>query len=357
MSAAALVLACGIVTTAQTGERLSGGNGTLYLGSYPQQITVVDEATEQVVDTIHVSIGVPRQLTLSEDLARFYMIDSTYEKFEAIDVASRESLHTFTLNEDNRRSRIRAYRVHPDGRHVVLVVDTATKLIDRFEIEPRKLLLYDMQRDEVVRELEWLTGGDRRRTRMLFSPDGELLYYFDRDILVLETETYTEVDRWEFSEPLEDGLSRLTFGFAQDLINEEPGFFTGVFRVHDEVQDRELMGIARINLPEREVDFYTLGPAVGLSFALAPGRQKAYGIASEIGRYEFWVFDLEGRRLEGRQVFQGRPRMDLHVSTNGRVLYISQAGNTIDLYNAETLEYLRTITLDGDQTTGMIVMP
>jgi hypothetical protein len=341
----------------QNGDRLSGGNGTLYLGAYPQQITVVDEATEQVVDTIHVSIGVPRQLTLSEDLSRFYMIDATYEKFEAIDVATHESLFTFTLSEGNRRARLRSYRVHPDGRHVALVVDTAVKLIDRFEIEPRKFLLYDLEQDEVARELAWPTTNERGASRMLFSPDGEFLYYFDNDIVVLETDNYTEVDRWAISESIEDGLGRLTLSFTQDLINEEPGFFSGIFRVHDDLQDRDLMGIARIDLPGREVDFYTIGPSRTMSFALAPGRKMAYGIASEIGNYEFWTFDLAGRKIVSRRPFSGRPRMDLHVSTNGQVLYISQAGNTIDLYDADTQDYLRTITFDGDQTTGMIVVP
>lgn len=352
-----LAVSLASVAASQTsGERVSGGNGTLYLGHYPQQITVVDEATEQVVDAIHVSIGVPRQLTLSEDLSRFYMIDATYESFEAIDVATHESLHTFTLSDDTRRTRIRGYRVHPNGRDIILVTDTAVKLIDRFEIEPRKLVLYDLH-DEVARELEWPTANTRGATRMLFSPDGEYLYYFDDDIVALETTNYTEVDRWAISQPLEDGLGRLTLNFTPDLINEEPGFFSGIFQVRDDLQDRDLMGIARIDLPGRHVDFFTLGPTQSMTFALAPGRQTAYGIAREIGHYEFWTFDLDTRKIVSRRPFSGRPRMDLHVSTNGRLLYVSQAGNTIDLYDAETQDYLRTITFDGDQTTGMIVLP
>ena len=343
---------------AQSDERLTGGTGTLYLGSYPQQITVVDEATEQVIDTIHVTTGVPRNLTLSPDRSRFYLNDSTFEWFEVIDVARRETVHSFTLSERNRKARIRAFTVHPNGRHVVLVVDAAVKLIDRFEIEDRKLLLYDLEQDEVVRELTWPDGHAHGSTRMLFSPDGRFLYHFAGDVTVFETENYTEVNRWVTSEPIESGLGRLGLNFTPDLINEEPGFFTGIVRVEDEIQNRELMGIARIDLRNQGVDLYTLGPAVSrLSFALAPGRQKAYGVSSEIGYYEFWVFDLERRRVETRQAFQGRPRMDLNVSTNGRLLYISQAGETIDLYNAETLEYLRTITLDGDQTTRMLVVP
>ena len=348
----------GLLVTAQSEDRITGGTGTLYFGSYPQQITVVDEATERVLDPIPVRIGVPRNLTLSPDRSRFYMIDSTYEWFEVIDVARRETVHAFTLSQDTRKARIRGFTVHPDGRHVVLVVDTAVKLIDRFEVEEPKLLLYDMERDVVVRELVWPNGHPYGSNRMLFSPDGRFLYYFDEDVLVLETDTYTEVNRWAISEPIESGLGRLDLNFTPDLINEVPGFFTGLFSVHDDTQDRDLMGIARIDLSNQDVDLYTLGPAVRrVSFALAPGREKAYGLSSEIGRYEFWTFDLEGRRLEGRHPFPGRPRMALNVSTNSRLLYISLAGNTIDLYDADTFAYLRTITLDGDQTTRMIVVP
>ena len=41
----------------------------------------------------------------------------------------------------------------------------------------------------------------------------------------------------------------------------------------------------------------------------------------------------------------------------GGLLYIYQAGNTIDLYDAATFQYLRTISLDADMTTGLYVMP
>ena len=57
------------------------------------------------------------------------------------------------------------------------------------------------------------------------------------------------------------------------------------------------------------MDFYTLGPATPVGFALAPGRKRAYGLFEEIGRYEFWKFDLEHRELANRAEFKGRPRM------------------------------------------------
>jgi hypothetical protein len=141
-------------------------------------------------------------------------------------------------------------------------------------------------------------------------------------------------------------------------VNEDPGFYTGIFNVQDAVQHRAIMGIARVNLAKKDVEFYPLGPASGVgSFALAPGRKMAYGLHSEIGKYEFWSFDLEHRKLGPHMEFNGRPRMGLKVSSNGKVLYIHVAGNTIDLYDAATFQYLRTISLDADMTTNLYVMP
>ena len=49
--------------------------------------------------------------------------------------------------------------------------------------------------------------------------------------------------------------------------------------------------------------------------------------------------------------------MALRTSSNGKVLYIYQAGNTIDMYEASTYKYLRTLTLDADTTTELFVVP
>jgi len=51
--------------------------------------------------------------------------------------------------------------------------------------------------------------------------------------------------------------------------------------------------------------------------------------------------------------------MALRSSSNGRILYIYEAGNTIDLYEAEGFKYLRRITLDADMmyNTFHVVRP
>ena len=49
--------------------------------------------------------------------------------------------------------------------------------------------------------------------------------------------------------------------------------------------------------------------------------------------------------------------MSLRVSSNGKLLYVFQAGATIDVYEAATYKLLRTIEMNADQTTGLFVLP
>jgi hypothetical protein len=352
---AVAALAVAAPKLAAQAARVSAGTGTLIIGTYPSQYWIVDEATEKVVGTIPFTSGIPRRTTLSRDRRRFYTIEAAMERVEIIDIASRRTLDTFTLSEGRRKVRIRSLEPDPLHRFVVMLTASAEKLADRFEIGAPALVQYDLASQRVVRTIPWPNGDERQNAQVQFSPDGKLMYLFsDQDILIYDTTSFAQVDKWELSKPIEEGFGRMEFG-STDVINDEPGFYTAIFNVTDPVQHRRTMGIGRVDLARKKVDFYTLGPSTPLSFTLAPGRRVAYGLFSEIGRYEFWRFDLEKRQLTGRTEFKGRPRMSLKTSSNGRVLYIYNAGNTIDLYDAASYQYLRTITLDGDMTSELFV--
>jgi hypothetical protein len=342
------------------GATLRGGEGTLFLGGYAHEIYVIDEATEQVVDAIQVTSGIPRALTLSANRQHFYLNDMTAEHFEIIDIASRSTLDTFTLSGGSTRTRIEGFVVDPQERYVIFLTRSLTKLVDRFEIGPNELSQYDLSTHEVMRTIPFPDDQERQRLNMLISPDGALLYLFVDQVVIYETANFTEVDRWDLSEPLEPGLGSLRFGFSGGL-NQQFGIYTGLFTVPSPVRDGRQMGVARVDLNEKEVDyFYMLGPAAGVGFNMTADGTKAYGFVKEapIGHYELWAFDLENRRLGARQIFdRGRPRMQLTPSSNGQLLYVWQAGQTIDIHEASTFRYLRTLELEADSTTSLIVLP
>lgn len=353
----AVVVSWASLAAQKAPARVSAGNGTLIIGTYPDKFWIIDEATEKAVGTIPFKSGIPRRTTLSRDRKRFYTIEAGMEKVEIIDIATRSTVDTFTLTEGNKRVRIRSIEPDPLHRFVMMLTASATKLTDRFEIGPPTIMQYDLKEKKVVRTIPWPNNEERQNVQIQFSPDGKLMYLFsDQDVLIYDTANFTQTDKWELSKPIEEGFGRLEFG-QSDAYNDEPGFYTAIFNVSDPIQHRRIMGIGRVNLAAKTVDFYTMGPSSPVSFAMAPGRKVAYGLFQDIGRFEFWRFDLEHRKLGNRVEFKGRPRMSLKTSSNGKVLYIYNAGETIDLYDAETYQFLRTISLEGDMTAELFVFP
>lgn len=339
---------------------LSPGNGKMYIGGYPNSIWIIDEASSKVTETIPLEIGLPRRLVMSKDMSRFYIADIHALKIEVVDVATKKTLETFSLSEGNKRVRINAYEPDPSHKYMVMITREYTKFLDRYEIGPSKLVQLDLATKKVLRTIPWPDGEERDNANLLFSPDGKWLYFLGNEILIFETTNFTQVDKWTLS-TIETGLGQVSLSFGGfggvDTVNDEPGFLTTSATIEDPVQNRRMLGIARVNLNAKSLDFYTIGPAGSVSFALSPDGKSAFGLESEIGRYQFWAFDLKNRRVAKRQEFEGRPRMSLKTSTNGKVLYIYNAGETIDLYDAETFAPMSTLHLPGDVSTGLIVLP
>jgi hypothetical protein len=358
-----LLAVTSITVSAQKPLAINGGDHLLYIGTYAGTIQVFDETTEAKVADIKLQTGIPRALTLSQSRSKFYVLDSTLEKIEVIDIPTRASLSTFTLSEGNKQVRIRGMQVDPLERFLILLTRSATKQIDRWEIGDISMQFYDLAQKKVTRTIPWPRGEEREFVNIRFSPDGKLLYFFGEDVLILETTNFTEVDTWPLSRPIEPGLGRVNFGSVDDF-NEDPGFFTGLFTTQDTIQNRRIMNIGRVNLVAKTIDLTPIGPAEGVSFALTPDRKRAYGLVQgggsatqPIGRYEFWAFDVAQKKLLGRTPFDGRPRMALRVSSNGKLLYIYQAGATIDVYDAASYKKLRTIEMNADQTTTLYILP
>jgi len=273
-----------------------------------------------------------------------------------IDVASRRTLDTFTLSDGNAHVRALAFEVDPQNRFMVLVTKTLTKSVDRFEIGAPAFIQYDLTTHTIVRTVPWATDPEPQYYYLLlrFSPDGKLLYVFSNEIVIYDTATLKQIDSWNLALPNEPGLGRFDLS-AMDETNDEPGYFTALFGMQDPVARRCLLVVGRVNLVDRRIDFFPIGPAPDrgeVSFALAPDRKHGYVLVEEIHHHELWTVDMAGKRLESQVPFEGRPRMAIRCSSNGKIIYIYEAGNTIDLYDAASLKHLRTIALDTDMMYG-----
>lgn len=327
-----------------------------YIGTYSSDLLVWDEASEQVVDRITMRHPIPADITMSEHRDRLFVREASGQIIEIVDLAAGEVVDEFTLTRDSISVRIGGFAPHPSNRKAVMQIQRYIKHRDRYTVEEPVVVEYDLVSKQVTDTVplpEGQTPG--RGFGFRYAPDGRTLYLFSDDIIALDADSYAEVDRWKISRPLEPGLGRTSFGTGSGTY-DEPGVATALFRMTDPVENRRLMGISRVRLAEHDVDFFTLGTAEPVSrFKLAPGGQKAYGLLSEIGRYEFWEFDLAAERVTRRQPFDGRPRMSLEVSADGSKLYVHTAGNTIDVYDAATFQLLHTVQLEQDMTDVAVI--
>src|SRR5262245_7702157 len=205
----AAMLVATTMLTAAAPVKLTGGNGMLYVGGWPNKIFAIDEASEKVAGTIEVASGVPTRMVMSKDRKRFYLVNSLAEQVEIIDVAGRKSIDHFTLSEGRKKVRIRSLTPDPLDRFVIMLVKAAEKNVDRFEISPPSLVVYDLKTHAVSRTIPWPNNEEREFVNLMMSPDGKLLYFFADDVLIYDTTEFKQVDKWELSRPLEEGLGRL----------------------------------------------------------------------------------------------------------------------------------------------------
>ncbi|MEO8677538.1 MAG: hypothetical protein ABI665_00735 [Vicinamibacterales bacterium] len=345
-----LLVLLGLTTTAPAPKLPTAGTGTIYLGAYSGLIVGIDEATEKVVAQIPLKTGPPYAVRISGDRSRLYVQSADLEHFEVVDLAGRKSVDSFTLSDGHTHVRALTYEVDPQQRMLMLVAQTTTKLIDRFEIGAPEFIQFDLKEHKVLLRAPWSADTDPRYGgRLRFSPDGKLLYVFGDEIAVHDAATLAKVDSWDLALPNEPDLGQFSAG-ARDRGADDPDTFTGLFTTRDSIGKRRMLVIGRVNLTAKSIDYFPLGPtpAGDLSFAIARDRKRGYLLREEIGHHELWTIDMATQKVVSQVPFEGRPRLAVAVSSSGQMIYLHEAGNTIDLYSADEFKRLRTITLDTD---------
>lgn len=203
---------------------------------------------------------------------------------------------------------------------------------------------------------------------MKFSPDGKYFYLFLSNILVFETQTLKLAKKIDLADPSMPGFSNVVFNPVEEESaedpNEEPGKLTNVFMSSDPFVHRAVFGIAKIDLATLSFDFTPVAPATTISMTpllLTPDHQVGYTAAINGNpgnrRCEFWAFDMKTRKLIRTQEFDGRNRFSFSLSADGQKVFIYGAGYEISVYDAKTFTLRSTVTLPGDMTSNIIVMP
>src|SRR5499427_4089358 len=88
--------------------------GVLFVSAYPDRVLVIDEATQQVVDTIEPQVGLPTGVRLSYDRKKIFITTGDNNGVAVIDLATRKVLNHFTLNTSKSQFRLSAVAPDPE---------------------------------------------------------------------------------------------------------------------------------------------------------------------------------------------------------------------------------------------------
>jgi len=368
LRAAFALLCISIVTVASpaaTTSTATPGGQLMYLGVWPHTVLVMDAAQGKILDKINLPTDIARTLILSPDKTKLYASTVKDNSIVTIDLATRKVTDSFALNTGNTNYRVGGLAIDPEGKVLYSIVTPIVKQIDRYEVNPPQFVTIDLAARKISRLVPFPKDEpvpNSYRRSMKVSPDGKLLYLFGDNIQVYSTTDFKPVKTIELSKTTDPTTDGLSLSPIEDP-NERRGEVTGIFETSDPYVHRRIFGIANVDLANMSFDLTPVGPADAnmLPMMTTPDRKLGYTVAV-FGTHgdrvtEFWVFDMATKKVINRRQFLGRTRLNFGMTADGTKLMIYNAGFQIELYDAKTLELVKTIDLEGDTTSNLVVMP
>ena len=344
-------------------------HGHMFLGAWPHHVLVLDEQQQAVVDRIDIGSDVPMQLLLSDDRTKLYAFTVRTSTIVTIDTASHKVVDSFSIDSGGREYRLATAAVDSDKRYMYSVVVPTVKKIDRFDQEAPEFIVIDLAQHKIVRTAEYPKDEELYGLAGLYvtdalrlSPGNKYLYVFRNNIQIFNVSDFKVVDTIDLAKPTYPAYQSVSLTLVDDPY-EQPGFVTSMFVAADPIVHRAVYGIARVKLATRDIDFHPVGPYIThmLNLWVTPDRSIGYTVSftGEQGnkRSEFWVFDMKTNRLIRRGEFAGRRRFDFALSPSGTSLYIYVAGYQVDCYDPQTFKLTKSIELDADSTSNMVMIP
>jgi len=350
----------------------------MYVGTLDKKLLIIDEGKEAVVGEVPLG-GIPRTVALSADKKKLYIV-STLMLLETVDLDAQKVTSSFSLADPRTKVRITAnapailegggarysgIAVDPQGRYLYTTMRNVVKELDQFRIDPPQFVAIDLEDKKIAKAWPFpkdMNQGFGFNATYKVSADGKRLYVFQENILIFDLETFKQIDSIELAQPPFPGASPYRLAASDDPF-EAPDSVTSVFTAVDPIVHKGTMGVAKIDLATRKVDYFPIGPTLPMSsFMLSPDRKRGYSVMPKIStggnrESEWWVWDLQNHKVIKKKSLDARPTgTRFAVSSDGRKLYFY--GNaTLEIFDAETLESTKIMYLNKDTTTNLITLP
>jgi WD40 repeat protein len=335
----------GAALLVSSGSAPASAKDILLQGMIHNQLNILDGDTDEIVGTVTTKGKKVTNFTWDpKDLDKVYTITDWGQQIEQLDLAGKKVVRTFRTGSGNVKVRALDIEIHPADPNLLYALSLRQRwLSDEIVDMTPAVLVFDLATEKVVKEIEIPRGC----TNIFFGYDGSEFYVTGRDVFVYDPKTGKQVNFLGLAHPTQTGL--------------DPQISLNIWRLHDQsgmamilvgsqatANNLTYQGYYTIDLKKKSTEgSMRLVPEIGplynqFSAVVSPDRKYYYMVLNKVEKRDFATNVLLATADVDKSYYT------IQVSSDGKKVYLGGGGDTILVYDTETMKLRKQIDTPGD---------
>ena len=341
----------GSTTVAAQGPALKAGSEYMVVANYPNQMHVLDLATDTVYKTCDMPdrFG-PGALQVAPDKKTAYILNNGYEDIYGVDMDTCDvTFHAkMALNPKERTKTIYAFALSYDGKELYTIQNPTLLERDHYRVQPTRLAVYSTDGGLDAKPVRVLPSP-RIVTAMQVGKDGGLYMagadIYKMDVQTGEYEVVVPSRNWQRERYVQPDVLNV---WAVQTPTKDFTILYTTARFQEGSEDLNtadwIYGYFNINLETGKTETKDFGPITEIYFTGTRSPKDSnimYGVLNRLAKY-----DIEKQELI-KAAELDHSYYCVTVNQTGSKLYLAGTHNHVAVFDADTLERLNTIELPG----------
>ena len=341
----------GVVLTMWAGS--ASAKWYMVVGTLPNNVEVVDTATDKVVKTIALQgQGPVLQIATDPATPRYaYATTNLDQAIAVVDLEQGKQVATYKLSSDTETVRVSATNLNPKGDRLYVAELPLKMSPGRYQHEEPRFRIFDTTTNKVVKTIP----APAQTMSFAFSPDGTRMYAFcvGQDILILDSETGRVLGTIPLAHRNITGI-RATYGLPLLANYQEQNYLiTFAIIVEDSITDTDTLSIGSLDLKDKhptlqvvETEPFVENWYTVEGIATSPELHKAYFVWNDL-----WKIDYKSRKREIQVSLPNSQAVPL-LSPDGKKVYCGGQWHALFVYDADNLKHIADVEL-GHSMAGI----
>ena len=321
------------------------GKDILLQGMIHNQLNVLDGDKDEIIATISTKGKKVTNFTWDpKDLDKVYTITDWGQQIEQLDLAGKKVVRTFRLGGGGVKVRALDIELNPANPNLLYAISLRQRwLSDEIVDMTPAVLVFDLTTEKIVKEIEIPRGC----TNIFFGYDGTEFYLTGRDVYVYDPATGKQVNFLGLAHPTTTGV--------------DPQISLNIWRLHDQsgmamvlvgslstANNLPYQGYFTIDLKKKSTEgsmnlVTDIGPLYNqFSAVVSPDRKYYYMVLNKVEKRDF----ATNRLLATADV--DKSYYSIQISSDGKKVYLGGGGDSILIYDTETMKLLKKLDTPGD---------